>query len=59
MGVCVPLGQTESVAEAQEEADTEGDPETVEDTDREPVAVEHRVSEPVGELVCEIEEVCE
>ena len=75
MRECVPLGHAESVAEAQEEADTEGEPETVavtewvmlddvqavgvEDTEREHVAVEHRVSEPVGELVCEIEEVCE
>ena len=67
----MPLGQAESVAEAQEEADTEREPETVavtecvmlddvqavgvEDTEREPVAVEHRVGEPVGERVWEVE----
>ena len=52
MRECVPLGHAESVAEAQEEADTERDPETVEDMEREPVAVEHRVSEPVALRDC-------
>ena len=65
----MPLGQAESVAEAQGEPDTVVVCETVavtewvmlddvqavgvEDTEREPVAVEHRVSESVGERVCE------
>ena len=48
----MPLGHAESVAEAQEEADTEEEPETVEDTEREPVAVEHRLSEPVALRDC-------
>ena len=67
----MPLGQAESVAEAQGEPDTVVVCETVavtewvmlddvqavgvEDTEREPVAVEHRVGEPVGELVWEVD----
>ena len=45
VGDSVPVEHKEEVEVKQVEADAE----------REPVAVEHRVSEPVGERVCEAE----
>ncbi len=52
---CVPDGHAVGVLDAQEEADTKEESETVGVTEREPVAVEHRVGEPDALRDCKLD----